>query len=242
MENIFKKVNIIFAIALLCVMLLSLFSNISKTTETIDATDKVQVKKIKVLIDPGHGGIDQGAKGDLGIGEAPLTLAISEKLMGFLEGSGFDVEMTRYEDEGLYSLKSKTIRAKKNEDLANRVKMINESEADLTVSIHLNSFPQKQYYGAHVFYQNNSQQGKAAADILQDSLKSILDESNKRVPQIKKGIKIMDDTDVTVVLIECGFLSNNAEEKKLVSDEYQEKTAWAIYVGLIKYFNEFQAF
>lgn len=239
MEIILKKVNIVFAIALVFVLLLSLFSAINKSTETIDATGKEQVKKIKILIDPGHGGMDQGASGDMGIGEAPLTLAISQKLMNFLEGSGFEVEMTRYGDEGLYSLKSKSIREKKNEDLSNRVKKINETEADLTVSIHLNSFPQKQYYGAHVFYQKNSMKGKIAADILQDSLKSILDKDNKRVPQVKKDIKIMDDTEVPVVLIECGFLSNNAEEKKLISDNYQEKIAWAIYTGILKYFNEF---
>ena len=239
MENIFKRVNIIFSIALVCVMLLSLFSNISKTTETIDATGLEQVKKIKVLIDPGHGGVDQGTSGDSGSGEAPLNLAIAEKLMKFLEGSGYDVEMTRYEDEGLYSLKSSTIRAKKNEDLENRVEMINNSEADMVVSIHLNSFPQKQYSGAHVFYQNKSQTGKIAADMIQESLKSILDANNKRVPQVKKGIRIMDDTNIPVLLIECGFLSNDTEEKKLISEKYQEKTAWAIYTGLMRYFNEF---
>ena len=239
MESILKKVNIVFAIALVFVLLLSLFSDINKSTETIDATGKEQIKKIKILIDPGHGGMDQGASGDMGIGEAPLTLAISQKLMNFLEGSGFEVEMTRYGDEGLYSLKSKTIREKKNEDLSNRVKKINEAEADLTVSIHLNSFPQKQYYGAHVFYQKNSMKGKIAADILQDSLKTILDKDNKRVPQVKKDIKIMDDTEGPVLLVECGFLSNNTEEKKLVSDNYQEKIAWAIYTGILKYFNEF---
>lgn len=239
MEKIFKRVNIIFTIALTFVMLLSLFSDISKTTETIDASGQEQVKRIKVIIDPGHGGIDQGASGDLRIGEAPINLKISEKLMQFLEGSGFDVEMTRYEDEGLYSLKTKTIRAKKNEDLTKRVELINESDADIVVSIHLNSFPQKQYYGAHVFYQNNNMDGKIAAEILQDSLKNILDKENKRVPQVKKGIKIMDDTTVTVLLIECGFLSNPSEEKRLVSEEYQEKTAWAIYAGLMKYLNEF---
>jgi len=117
--------------------------------------------------------------------------------------------------------------------------MINETEADLTVSIHLNAFPQRQYYGAHVFYQNNSMTGKIAAEILQDSLKNILDKDNKRVPQVKKDIKIMDDTEVPVILIECGFLSNAAEEKKLMSDNYQEKVAWAIYAGLLKYFNEY---
>jgi N-acetylmuramoyl-L-alanine amidase len=69
-------------------------------------------------------------------------------------------------------------------------------------------------------------------------MKNILDKSNARVPQIKKGIKIMDDTKVPVILIECGFLSNNNEERKLISDNYQEKTAWAIYTGLLKYLNE----
>ncbi len=239
MEGIFKRVNIIFSIALVITMLLSLLSYISRTTETIDATGQEQVKRLKIVIDPGHGGIDQGASGDLNIEEAPINLAISEKLMCFLEGCGFDVEMTRYADEGLYSLKSKTIREKKNEDLKNRVELINESEADLVVSIHLNSIPQKQYYGAHVFYQKSNPSGKIAADILQDSLKNILDKTNKRVPQIKSNIKIMDETTVPVLLIECGFLSNSAEEKKLISDDYQEKTAWAIYAGLMKYFNEF---
>ncbi|MGD9569325.1 MAG: N-acetylmuramoyl-L-alanine amidase [Sedimentibacter sp.] len=239
MGDILKKINIIFSIALVITLLILIFSNISRSTETIDATGEEQVRRIKVLIDPGHGGVDQGASGDLDIGEAPINLAISEKLMNFLEGSGFEAELTRYEDEGLYTLKSKTIREKKNEDLKNRVELINESEADLVISIHLNSFTEEQYYGAHVFYQKNSQPGKIAADMLQESLKEILDVNNKRVPQVKRNIKIMDDTEVPVVLIECGFLSNSAEEKKLVSDEYQEKTAWAIYAGLMKYFNEF---
>jgi len=69
-------------------------------------------------------------------------------------------------------------------------------------------------------------------------MKNILYKSNQRVPQIKKGIKIMDDTKVPVILIECGFLSNNSEERKLISEDYQEKTAWAIYTGLLKYLNE----
>ncbi|WP_312699387.1 N-acetylmuramoyl-L-alanine amidase [Sedimentibacter sp.] len=238
MERIFKRTNIVFSIALVITLIMSLFSDLYKTSETIDATGAEQVDRIKILIDPGHGGIDQGTSGGTGVTEAPLNLAISEKLMRFLEGSGFDVDMTRYEDEGLYSLKSKTIREKKNEDLKNRVDMINNSNADLVVSIHLNSFPQKQYYGAHVFYQKNSQLGKIAADTLQDSLKSILDPGNNRVPQVKKDIKIMDDTNIPVVLVECGFLSNDAEERKLVTDEYQEKIAWSIFTGLIKYFNE----
>ncbi|MEL7647188.1 MAG: N-acetylmuramoyl-L-alanine amidase [Sedimentibacter sp.] len=237
MENVLKKINVVFSIALAITILMIIFSNMTKTSPTInETTDKVG--KLKILIDPGHGGIDQGASGDMNIGEAPINLAISEKLMRFLEGSGFEVEMTRYNDTGLYTGISETIRAKKNEDLKNRVEAINNSNADLVISIHLNAFPQKQYYGAHVFYQKSNEQGKKAALILQDSLKTILDPANSRVPQVKKDIKIMDDTKNTVVLIECGFLSNNMEEQKLVTDEYQEKAAWAIFTGVVKYFNE----
>lgn len=239
MENIFKKINLIFAVAIIIIILMTILFNISRTAVTIDAPEDKKIDKIKILIDPGHGGVDQGASGDMNIGEAPINLAISEKLMSFLEGSGFEVEMTRYNDSELYTELSDSIRAKKNEDLKNRVELINSSDADLVVSIHLNAFTQKQYYGAHVFYQKNNEiTTKLAADIIQESMKSILDKNNKRVPQIKKDIKIMDDTTAPVILIECGFLSNNEEEKKLVSDNYQEKTAWSIYTGLLKYFNQ----
>ena len=239
MENIFKRVNLIFAIALIIIIIMSILLNTMKTAQTIDASDQEHLERFKILIDPGHGGMDQGASGDLKIGEAPINLAISKKLMKFLEGNGFQVKMTRYSDTGLYTGTSNSIRDKKNEDLRNRVKLINNTQADLTLSIHLNSFPQKQYYGAHVFYQKSNQATtKLAADLIQESMKNILDNTNHRVPQLKRDIKIMDDTTVPVILVECGFLSNIEEEKKLVNEEYQEKVAWAIYTGIIKYFNE----
>ena len=239
MENILKKINMVFAAAIIIIMLVSIFLNLTRTAETIDAAGEEKIEKIKILIDPGHGGVDQGASGDMKVAEAPINLAISKKLMSFLEGSGFEVEMTRYDDSGLYTELSGTIRAKKNEDLKNRVELINSSNADLVISIHLNSFPQKQYSGAHVFYQKSNEiSTKLAADAIQESMKNILDKNNSRVPQIKKGIKIMDDTSLPVILIECGFLSNNNEERKLISGDYQEKTAWAVYTGIITYCNE----
>ncbi len=240
MEKVFKRVNAIFLIAVIIMILMTVYGILTKSTETIiDASNEaVNNKKIKILIDPGHGGVDPGTSGDLKVAEAPLNLEISTKLMKFLEGGGFEVEMTRYDDTGLYTEKSSTIRAKKNEDLNNRVKAINNSNADLAISIHLNSFPQKQYYGAHVFYKKNCEASKIAAEMLQDNLKEILDKNNNRVPQVKKDIRIMDNSTIPMILIECGFLSNTEEEKRLVTDEYQEKIAWAIYTGLIKYFNE----
>ncbi|MDD2494741.1 MAG: N-acetylmuramoyl-L-alanine amidase [Tissierellia bacterium] len=238
MDKIIKKINITFLIALIIIFIINIYINLSKSVIIIDGSGEPQVKKTKILIDPGHGGVDPGTSGDLRKPEAPINLDISKKLMKFLEGSGFEVEMTRYDDNGLYTEKSNSIKEKKNEDLSNRVKVINSSEADLAISIHLNSFPQKQYYGSHCFYKKSSEESKIAADIFQNYLKEILDKNNKRVPQVKKDIKIMDNSTIPIVLVECGFLSNNEEEKKLLTDEYQEKIAWAIYAGILDYFKE----
>jgi N-acetylmuramoyl-L-alanine amidase len=238
MENIFKKINTVFLIALAITISISIFSYFAKTTQTIDASGDSKINKIKILIDPGHGGVDPGASGDItDAGEAPINLAIALKLMKLLEGSGFEVHMTRYDSNGLYTDAS-TYRSKKNQDLENRTEIINKSDADMVVSIHLNSFPQKQYYGAHVFYKKGSDKSKLAADTVQNFMKEMLDKNNNRVPQIKKDIKIMDDSIKPVILIECGFLSNPVEERKLIMDEYQENIAWSIFIGLIEYFNK----
>lgn len=238
MENVLKKINIIFAVALIVSLLSSLFTYITKTKETIYATDSDKIERISILIDPGHGGVDQGASGSLDTLEAPINLSISEKLMMFLQVGGFEADITRYGDYGLSSEGASTIRAKKNEDLNTRVDLINQADADIVLSIHLNAFPEEKYYGAHVFYQKDNPNGKVAAKILQESLKNVLDKNNDRVPQVKKGVRVLDNTDKTVLLVECGFLSNFEEEKKLMTDEYQEKIAWALYLGLLNYFNQ----
>ena len=99
MENIFKKVNCIFAAAIIIIMLMTIFLNLNRRAVTINAEGDEINDKIKILLDPGHGGVDQGAIGDMNIGEAPIKLAISEKLISFLEGRGFIVEMTRFDDK-----------------------------------------------------------------------------------------------------------------------------------------------
>lgn len=237
MEKFFKKFNIAFLIAIIIILLFTFYTNLSNSVHTIDVSNENTPKKIKLIIDPGHGGMDPGTIGVTGIGEAPINLEISSYLMKLLEGSGFEIEMTRYDDNGLYTEKSETVRAKKNEDLRNRVNSINNSTSDLAISIHLNSFPQSQYYGAHVFYKNKCESSKIAADILQENMKNILDKNNKRVPQIKKDIVVLDDSKIPTILIECGFLSNPTEEQKLNTPEYQKKIAWSIYTGILEYFN-----
>lgn len=235
-----EKVNLVFLIAMIIIIIVNIIIYcINKDVQVHkDEVDRAN-DKIFIIIDPGHGGMDSGAVNQYGENEAPINLQISKYLMAFLDSTGFEVEMTRYDSRGLYNESAHTtIREKKNEDLHNRIKIINESKADLVISVHLNSFTQSQYYGAQTFYKNKCEQSKTAAEIIQHNLRNILDKNNDRVPQSKRDVKVIDNSNIPIVLVECGFVSNAEEGKLLSTPMYQEKVAWAIYAGIIEYFEK----
>lgn len=221
---------------LLCVtLLIALFfiMGINKLAITTSLPSTAQV----IVIDPGHGGIDPGAVGVSGSLEKDINLSIAKYLREYLEKSGSVVIMTREEDIGLYS-QSGTIRNKKNEDLRNRKNIIKNSKADIFISIHLNSFKQSRYYGAQTFYPANNPMGKELAKIIQEELINVLDNNNTRVPLSNDSIYIIKGLEIPTVLVECGFLSNPDEEKKLMETDYQKKIAWAMYIAIQRYFLE----
>lgn len=193
-------------------------------------------KKKLILIDPGHGGIDGGAVSKSGTIEKDINLKISLKLKDYLEKSGFNVMLTRESDTGLYSDEGR-IRDKKNEDLSNRCKMKKEAQCDAFISIHLNMFPQSQYYGAQVWY---SKEGESAqlAHIIQQNLIRDINDGNKRIEKCAKGAyKILRcNDDVPSVLVECGFLSNPEEEIKLKDEAYQDKIAKSLANSIEEFF------
>jgi N-acetylmuramoyl-L-alanine amidase len=190
-----------------------------------------------IAVDPGHGGVDPGAVGRLGKNEDDINLEIALKLRRLIEQSGGIVIITREDDEGLYTENSDTYRSKKNEDLRNRKLLVNKSEPDVFITIHLNSFPQSRYYGAQTFYKKGCEKSKILALLIQEEFRNILDKNNKRVPQPRDSVYLVREVDAPSVLIECGFLSNPREEGLLNDNTYQEKVAWAVYIGLIRYFN-----
>jgi len=192
-----------------------------------------------IAIDAGHGGVDPGAVGKQGVKEDEINLQIALKLRKLIEENGGVAILTRNDGEGLYTDESKTLREKKNEDLRNRRIEVNNSEPDVLVSIHLNSFTQPQYYGAQTFYKAGCEKSKTLAFLIQEELRNILDKENKRVPQPRDNIYIIRESAAPAVLVECGFLSNPQEELKLNDPKYQQKIAWAIYIGLMRYFNEY---
>ena len=196
-----------------------------------DVMEYMPVSNKIVVLDAGHGGIDPGAMNkDKTILEKDINLEITKKLRDLIEASGGTVIMTRDKDVSLYEEDgNKTTRQKYNENLRNRKKIIDESDADIFVSIHLNAFEQSKYYGAQTFYP------KELAQFVQDELKRVVDEDNDRKIKPRDDIYLLKNAKMPSILIECGFLSNEKESQLLADSKYQDKIAWAIYVGIQKY-------
>ena len=205
-----------------------------------EAISYMPITNKTIVLDAGHGGIDSGTSSDdKTIFEKDINLAITLKLKELIESSGGLVVLTRDDDSSLYEENgNKTTRQKYNENLKNRKKIADESNADMFISIHLNYFTQSKYYGAQTFYPESNKDGKALASCIQDEFKRVVDNRNNRVIKPRNDLYLLKDCKIPSALIECGFLSNEKEAKLLNDEEYQEKIAWAIYSGIQKYFDE----
>ncbi|MDE7395189.1 MAG: N-acetylmuramoyl-L-alanine amidase, partial [Clostridiales bacterium] len=154
------------------------------------------------------------------------NLSIARSLKNFLKTQGYAVIMTRSTTDGLYGMTTKN---KKLKDMQERKKIIEEANADLVVSVHCNSYPRSDQTGAQVFYAPGSEDGKQKADLLQSVLRDSLGTSRSA----KSGdYFILQCSATPSLLVECGFMTTPAEEKKLVSASYQEKVAYAIFTGI----------
>lgn len=188
-------------------------------------------------IDPGHGGVDPGAVSKSGVLEDNINLAIGLKLKRLVEQSGGIAIMTREEDKGLYTEKSTTLRQMKTEDLINRKELIENAGCELFVSIHMNSFTNSKYSGSQTLYYDGYPENEKLASIIQEELKTVLNKDNRRAAAIRDDVYLIKELTIPSVLVEAGFLSNPEEEILLQTEDYQEKIAWAIYVGIMKYLN-----
>ena len=158
------------------------------------------------------------------------------KLQNLLEQSGATVILTRSDENAIYDIDSKTLKEKKISDIHNRVKIGNESCADIFVSVHLNKIPQGEYWGWQTFYKEGSEEGKKLATSIQNNLNKTIQKDNTRVPMKIDNVYIIKHVEIPTTIVECGFLSNPEEEQLLLTDEYQNKLAWGIYTGIMDYF------
>lgn len=189
-----------------------------------------------VIIDAGHGGEDGGAIGIDGTVEKDINLDIALKLRDILKFYGFDIIMTRTEDvmtcdDGLDSLRKRKI-----SDIHNRFDLMQKYPDAVFISVHQNKFDDSSQHGTQVFYSGNNEKSKALAQSIQASVVSVLQPDNSRV--VKKsgsGIYLLYHAKIPAVLVECGFISNSAEVKKLKDENYRMKLAILIADGLLKY-------
>ncbi|WP_409303802.1 N-acetylmuramoyl-L-alanine amidase CwlD [Peribacillus sp. SCS-155] len=189
-----------------------------------------------IVIDPGHGGPDGGANIQ-SVMEKDIALNVSLKLRDFLQEQGALVIMTREEDKDLADKDTKGIRKRKQEDLRNRANLINHSEADLFLSIHLNAFPSARWRGAQTFFTDRYEENKLAAKFIQAEIKRNL-ENTSREAKLIDNIYLMRNAKKPGALVEIGFLSNPEDRANLLKDSYQEEIAASVYKGVLRYFTE----
>ncbi len=190
----------------------------------------------KIVVDAGHGLPDGGAVGANGTIESTLNIKIAKLLQKELQKNGYTVIMTRT-DENAITDDGKTIAARKKSDMYERLRIINRSDADMFVSIHMNKFTDSRYRGAQVIYSGNFDESAFLADSIQKALHALPENKSKRTQaKAPSGIFLLKNAQIPAVIIECGFLSNFDEEKLLGTKEYQIKLAKSVADGIKCYY------
>ena len=186
-----------------------------------------------VVIDAGHGGIDAGVVGRVtGVKESDINLAIAKQLKSYFSEAGFTVVMTRTSNGGLYGLPNSGFKMR---DMKKRKQIIEESSADMVISVHQNSCPLESRRGGQVFFNPDSECGKALADCIQSSLNN-MKECVKKSSALAGDYYMLKCTESPSVIVECGFLTNGEDEKLLSSPDYQKSVAYAIFKGAVSYY------
>lgn len=217
-----EQILIVFYIIIISAGLIFTFKNQEYETVYMPLSQKV------VLIDAGHGGWDPGMVTEDNTLEKDLNLQVALKLQQYLEQSGCYVIMTRATDEALGDTKMN--------DMRQRKQIANEQQADIMVSIHQNSYPKESVHGAQVFYYNESEKSKLLAECIQTEINNVVDPTSTRTAKPNSDYYMLKQTSIPAVIIECGFMTNPTDLTNLQDENYQAKLAWAIYLGIIDYF------
>lgn len=213
-----------------------LISMLLLARETAEYTMSTEIEESRgcVVIDAGHGGSDPGKVGINGSLEKDINLEIAKMLEKFLTQQDIKVVMTRTTEEGLYDTKASN---KKVDDMKKRIAMIEKEKPDVVVSIHQNSYHEEGVCGPQVFYYTASADGKRLGDLLQEQMIQTLQPEKERVAKANDSYYLLKKTKEPMVIVECGFLSNWTEAEKLCNSLYQEKVAWAVHLGILRYLN-----
>lgn len=217
-----KKILIILLIS--CFIILTIFK-VKANEVTFPLVGKT------IIIDSGHGGKDAGASANE-IKEKDINLVITYKLKKELEKNGALVLLTRTDDADLS--KPNATRRKKS-DFDSRIALINNSNADMYISIHQNNYSNPKYYGPQVFYSNVNSKNEKIAKTIQEDLNKFT--NSKRKIKITTNTYMYNKINIPGILVECGFLSNKKDLTNLTNPKYQKELSSVITQSIIKYFN-----
>lgn len=186
-----------------------------------------------IVLDAGHGGIDGGVKGINGGIEAEINLSMAFSLKKSFECAGFRVVMTRSSQAGLYGIYTSGF---KKRDMNKRKEIIEKAKPNLVISVHMNSFPSdKSRRGAQVFYKIKNEESKTLSAMIQRRINK-MEESTRECVNLSGDYFILNCTDYTSVLIECGFLSNAEDERLLNTDTYRDKFSQTVVMAVVEYY------
>lgn len=216
------------------VLLISLFRYpIQQSADSWDSWSLPLAGK-KIVLDPGHGGVDGGAVGEDETLEKDIALEVSEKIQDYLQQAGAIVYLTRETDKDLAGEDTRGLSQRKVEDIKNRVAFTQEKDPDLFITIHLNALPSSQWSGAQTFYHPTLTESKSLAEHIQAEIKLNLANTNREALAIN-GVYVLKHANRPAALVEIGFLSNPEERELLKTEDYQEQMAACIYQGILNY-------
>lgn len=216
----------------ICIVMAIIIGLASMITLSIITTSSSPKPEYTIVIDAGHGGRDGGTVGKTtGISESELNLQYAYCLKNLCEEFGIGVVLTRKDMNGLYDENASN---KKKSEMEKRKNIINNSGADLMISLHMNAFPLSSSEGAQVFYAKGSEEGFNLAKSVQQTICQSFENARDYVSV--GDYFVLNYSSIPAVLVECGYLSNPTEEKNLQLDEYRERFCYCLLIGILSYF------
>lgn len=208
-------------------------------SQTVHKTEKISGTvindKVNLVIDAGHGGEDCGTIGTDGALEKDINLAIALNLHDFARVCGYSANLTRGGDYLVYSEDDDRSRS----DLYNRFDYINSFDNPVLISIHQNHFDDEREWGMQVWYSPNDDVSKILADEILNYTKHNIQPENKREnKKSDSSYYIIHKAKVPSVMVECGFMSNKAENEKLKNEIYQKDIAFSVFAGFNEYIDK----
>ena len=233
-----KRLFLIIVPVLICSLILSSSVILKKRLSVHVNTSEKSTLPI-IILDAGHGGFDGGATANDGTVEKEINLKITLYLREYLNILGFDTIVTREQDVSLEDNPQLSIKSRKTSDIHNRMKIMEQTENALFVSIHQNHYSVEKYSGLQVFYspEFSEESSKIAQSIQETITETLQPDNNREIKKCGNSVYLIYNAVKPAVLVECGFLSNIEETRLLKSDDYQKEIAYCIALGIFNYVN-----